>query len=140
MPDSFKARRRSDCPISVSLDIFGDRWSLLIVRDLMFKGGEAFKDFLGAGEGIASNVLADRLKRLEARGLIERTAHPDDARMHRYRLTAKGLDLAPVLMEIVVWAARHERTAAPPATVKRMREDRARLLAELRRTHHRSSP
>ena len=139
MPVSHAASRRSDCPISVSLDIFGDRWSLLVIRDLMFKGGESFKDFLGAEEGIASNVLSDRLKRLETHGLIERRRHPDDARMQRYRLTGKGLDLAPVLVEMILWAAKHERTAAPPAVVKLMRKNRARFLAGLRAGHERHS-
>lgn len=124
--------RRSDCPISVSLEIFGDRWSLLVIRDLMFKGREAFKDFLGAEEGIASNVLSDRLKRLEAHGLIERQPHPDDARKLRYQLTGKGLDLAPVLVETIIWAAKYEKTAAPPKLVGQMSEDRAGFLAGLR--------
>lgn len=124
---------RSECPIAISLDIFGDRWSLLIVRDLMFKNLRSFKEFAAAGEGIATNILADRLDRLEAAGIIERRENARDRRRAVYRLTAKGEDLAPVLVEIVIWAARHETTAAPPATVRKMARDRKRFLADLRK-------
>jgi DNA-binding HxlR family transcriptional regulator len=125
--------RRSGCPISISLEIFGDRWSLLIVRDLMFKGLRTFKEFAAAGEGIATNILAERLARLEAAGIIARSAGREDARRILYRLTAKGMALAPVLVEMVMWAARYEDTDAPPATVRAMRRDRAAFIAGLQR-------
>jgi DNA-binding HxlR family transcriptional regulator len=125
--------RRSGCPIAVSLDIFGDRWSLLIVRDLLFKGLFSFSELSAAGEGIASNVLADRLERLEAAAIIERRADPSDGRKITYRLTPKGLDLGPVLVEMVIWAARYEDTDAPPAEVRAMTRDRARFLAGVRK-------
>jgi DNA-binding HxlR family transcriptional regulator len=128
MPSSDSARR-SGCPISISLEIFGDRWSLLVVRDLMFKGLRTFKEFAAAGEGIATNVLAERLERLESNGIIARTTDPADARRVLYRLTDKGMALAPVLIEMVIWAARYEDTDAPPQTVKAMREDRAAFVA-----------
>lgn len=124
---------RSGCPISVSLEIFGDRWSLLIVRDLMFKGFSTFKEFASAGEGIATNVLADRLVRLETADLICRLQDPHDGRRVTYHLTPKGWDLAPMLVELVIWAARHEDTEAPPAMVKQMKANRARFIAELKK-------
>jgi DNA-binding HxlR family transcriptional regulator len=124
--------RRSGCPIAVSLDIIGDRWSLLIVRDLLFSGLCSFTEFSAAGEGIATNVLADRLDRLEAAAIIERRADPEDGRKLTYRLTAKGLDLGPVLVEMVIWAARYEDTDAPPGQVREMRRDRARFRARMR--------
>jgi DNA-binding HxlR family transcriptional regulator len=124
--------RRSRCPIAISLDIFGDRWSLLIVRDLMFKNHRSFKEFAAAGEGIATNILTDRLERLEAAGIIDRRADSEDRRKTVYRLTAKGFDLAPVLIEMVVWAARYEDTDAPPATVKEMEGNRTRFIAAAR--------
>jgi DNA-binding HxlR family transcriptional regulator len=127
------AKRRSGCPIAVSLDIFGDRWSLLIVRDLMFKGLSTFTEFGAAGEGIATNVLAERLERLEDAGIIERLADPADGRKATYRLTSKGIDLAPVLVEMVIWAARYEATDAPPAQVREMTRHRARFLASVRK-------
>ena len=123
--------RRSGCPISISLELFGDRWSLLVVRDLMFKGLRTFKEFAAAGEGIATNVLADRLERLEAAGIIRRDADPSDARRVLYRLSDKGFALAPVLVEMVIWAAKYEDTDAPPATVRAMRRDRAAFIAAL---------
>ena len=133
-------RRRSDCPISVSLELFGDRWTLLVIRDLMFKDRREFRDFLGAEERVASNVLADRLKRLIAAGVVTRAPHPDDARRALYRLTEKGVDLAPVLIEIVLWAAQHERTSAPAEELAQMREDREALLIAIRRAHLGPSP
>ena len=110
----------------------GDRWSLLIVRDLMFKGRTTYKDFLTGGEGIATNVLANRLQRLEAEGVIGKGRDAADARRLVYRLTTKGLALAPVLVEMIVWAARHYHTAAPPATIREMTEHRERFLAYIR--------
>lgn len=132
MTDGKRDERRSDCPLNISLEMFGDRWTLLIVRDLMFKDRRSFKDFLESEEGIASNILTDRLKRLESSGIIEKRAHPGDARKFLYRLTAKGLALAPMLIEMISWAARHEKTAAPPEAIERMTKHRDEFLAELR--------
>lgn len=123
---------RSCCPISISLETFGDRWSLLVIRDLMFTERRRFNEFLAAGEGIATNVLADRLRRLEAANLIARSPDAEDGRKAVYRLTPRGMDLAPVLVEMVIWAARHEETEAPPALVRQMESDRAGFIAGLR--------
>jgi DNA-binding HxlR family transcriptional regulator len=111
----------------------GDAWSLLIVRDLMFKDRRTFNDFLMGGEGIASNILADRLRKLEVSNIIEKRRDPEDARRFLYRLSSKGVDLAPVLVELVIWSARHERTDAPPTVVRSMRVDRESVLADVRR-------
>lgn len=132
--------RRSDCPISVTLELLGDEWSLLIVRDLMFKGLRTYREFAEAGERIASNVLADRLARLEEGGIVTRRRDPEDGRRQVYRLTEKGIDLAPVLVEMVLWAARHERTAAPAATVREMRIDRAKVLRDIRKRWRAAAP
>ena len=125
--------RRSGCPISIALETLGDSWSLLIVRDLMFKGHKTFNEFLRAGEGIASNILADRLARLESTGIVEKRADPDDGRRLLYRLTRKGIGLAPMLIELVLWSARHEETDAPDAVLREMRTHRKRFLASLER-------
>src|SRR5215470_3287392 len=98
--------------------MLGDAWSLLVVRDLMFKGRNTFNELLNAEEGIASNILADRLRRLEAVGILVKDRDPDDGRRLVYRLTEKGMGLAPVLVELIIWSSRHERTDAPPATVR----------------------
>jgi DNA-binding HxlR family transcriptional regulator len=122
--------RRSDCPISFALETFGDTWSLLVMRDLLFGGKRTFGEFLRSEERIATNVLAARLRALEEVGLIRADGV---GRNLRYSLTAKGLDLLPMLLEMVAWSARHDpRTAAPPAFVARIRKDRARLIDELR--------
>lgn len=134
MPKSAARRQhRSGCPISMALELLGDAWSLLIVRDLMFKDRRTYNDFLTGGEGIASNVLADRLRKLEEANVIEKRRDPEDARRFLYRLSRKGIDLAPVLVELVIWSARHEQTDAPPAVVRSMRNDRAAFLADVRR-------
>lgn len=132
MPKKHGPRRRSTCPLNVSLEIFGDRWSLLVVRDLMFGGRRTFKEFLDSGEKIATNVLAERLQRLEANGIIERRRDADDARKVNYALTKKGIALAPVLVEMIIWGARHEETAAPPEIIRRMVADRDGVVAEIR--------
>lgn len=125
--------RRSGCPVSVSLEMLGDRWSLLIVRDMMVRGLRTFKDFQQSGEGIATNVLSDRLHRLEAAGIIGAEADQMDGRRLHYRLTEKGIDLAPVLLELLIWGARHEKTAAPCAVIEEMEKNREWVIAEARR-------
>ena len=105
----------------------------MIVRDLMVRGKHAFKDFQEAGEGIATNILADRLKKLEVAGVIVAQPEPADARRVNYRLTEKGIDLAPVLMELLLWGARHENTSMPPELITRLEADREGFLAEVRR-------
>jgi DNA-binding HxlR family transcriptional regulator len=119
--------------VSVSLEIFGDRWSLLIVRDLMVRGYRTFKDFQQAGEGIASNVLADRLRRLASAEIIQAEPAETDRRRLNYRLTERGIDLAPVLLELLIWGARHEKTAAPCAVIDHMEQNRQAVLVETRR-------
>lgn len=133
MPGSPKSRRRSGCPVSISLELLGDRWSLLIVRDLMVRGLRTFKQFQQSGEGIASNILADRLHKLEGAGIITAEAQQSDARRVIYRLTEKGIDLAPVMLELLLWGARHQRTAAPRAFIEQASQHREELLAEVRR-------
>jgi DNA-binding HxlR family transcriptional regulator len=128
-----KGQCRSGCPVSVSLERFGDRWSLLIVRDLMVRGYRTYKDFQNSGEGIATNILSDRLQKLEGAGIIKPEVEPADGRRVNYRLTEKGIDLAPVLLELLVWGARHERTAAPCVAIERMAKNRDQVLAEVRR-------
>lgn len=126
------ARGRSDCPICVALDIFGDSWSLLIVRDLMLKDRKTFQDFLEAEEKIATNVLSDRLTRLERRGLLLKGRDPEDARRFIYRLTEKGIALAPILVEMILWSARYEKTAAPPAQIRQISTGKDRFIAAIR--------
>jgi len=113
--------------------MFGDRWSLLIIRDLLVRGLRTFKEFQESGEGIATNILADRLQKLEASGILTAEIEETDGRRVNYRLTEKGIDLAPVLLDLHVWAARYEKTAAPCALIATMEQDRKNFLAEARR-------
>ncbi len=124
---------RSGCPVSVSLDILGDRWSLLIIRDLMVRGYRTFKEFQNSGEGIATNILADRLARLQGAGIVDAEADESDARRVNYRLTEKGIDLAPVMLDLLIWGARHEKTGAPCEVIDAMAKDREAVLLETRR-------
>jgi DNA-binding HxlR family transcriptional regulator len=128
-----KTQRRSACPVSISLEILGDRWSLLVIRDLMVRGFRTFKEFQQSGEGIASNILADRLRKLEASGLITAEKEQTDGRRVNYRLTEKGIDLAPVLLDLLIWGARHEQTGAACTVIAEMGRNREQVLAEARR-------
>ncbi len=102
-----KNEKRSDCPISCSLDIWGDKWSLLIIRDLMFNKKCTYGDFLKSAEGIATNILAARLKSLEESDLIEKLNHPESKAKVLYKLTHKGIDLFPILVEIHLWTEKY---------------------------------
>ena len=136
------ADRRSHCPISVALDIFGDRWSLLLIRDMLLLGKATYGEFLQSGERIATNILADRLQRLEAMKIIESRDDPENLRRTIYTLTPKGRDLAPVLVEVILWSAKHEPPPVCPETAevrkrlanftKRARTDRDGLIQEIR--------
>jgi DNA-binding HxlR family transcriptional regulator len=119
--------------VSVALEVLGDRWSLLIVRDLMIRGFRSFKEFEGSGEGISTNILADRLRKLEKAGIIDSESEKSDGRKVNYRLTAKGIDLAPALLDLLIWGARHEETDAPCALIEGMARDRERIIEEVRR-------
>jgi DNA-binding HxlR family transcriptional regulator len=126
------SNRRSGCPLNASVEMLGDRWSLLIIRDMMLLGYRTFKEFLNSHERIASNILADRLKRLEKYGIITSARDPSDGRKLNYSLTPKGLGLAPVLTEMVLWAAAYEDTGNQ-ALVRLMRKDKDHFLAEIRK-------
>lgn len=126
-------QHRSGCPVSVSLEIFGDRWSLLIIRDLMVRGYRTFKQFQNSGEGIATNILADRLVKLESAGIVSAEVDEEDARRLNYRLTEKGIDLAPVMLELLIWGTRHEKTGAPCEVIEHLTRNREQVLAETRR-------
>jgi DNA-binding HxlR family transcriptional regulator len=126
-----KAKRRSECPLNASVEMLGDRWSLLIIRDMMLRGFRSYKEFMECYEGIATNILADRLSKLVAYGIITAEPDPSDGRKLIYDLTQKGIDLAPVLTEMVVWAAAHEDTGNQ-ALVQLMRADKVKFIAGVR--------
>lgn len=110
---------RSTCPVAYALDVVGDQWTMLIVRDLLLSDRRSFRDFLEAPEGIATNVLADRLARLESLGIVVAARDPADRRRSRYYLTDRGLDLFPVLEALIGWSAAHDPNT--PVTAAKMR-------------------
>lgn len=126
-----RRKRRSGCPLNASVEMLGDRWSLLIIRDMMLCGSRTYKEFLESHEKIATNILADRLRRLEGYGIIRAKRDPADGRKLIYLLTEKGIDLAPLMTEMVLWAAAHEETGNQ-ALVQEMRKDKAAFLASVR--------
>ena len=126
-------KRRSMCPLNASVEMLGDRWSLLILRDIMVWGFKTYKEFLTSHEGIATNILADRLRKLEEYGIIESERDPSDGRKLIYALTVKGIDLAPVLAEMVLWAARHEKTGNQEL-IRQLKGDKQQVIAHIRKT------
>jgi DNA-binding HxlR family transcriptional regulator len=133
------SERRSECPLNASVEMLGDRWSLLIIRDMMLRGFRTYKQFMECYEGIATNILANRLRRLVAYGIITAEPDPADGRKLIYLLTAKGIDLAPVLTEMVLWAAAHEDTGNQEL-VQQMRADKAKVIAGVRERWNQNRP
>jgi DNA-binding HxlR family transcriptional regulator len=124
---------RSSCPIDFGLEIFGDQWTLLVLRDLLIQQKRTFREFQSSDEGIASNILSERLKRLEACGLITRAASPTDGRVMLYSPTDAARDLIPVLVEMSYWGATHDPATGAPAAFKALyRADRVGLIASIR--------
>jgi DNA-binding HxlR family transcriptional regulator len=127
-----KLNKRSDCPISCSLEVFGDKWSLLIIRDLIFYKKSTYNDFLKSEEGIATNILASRLKALEENGVIEKLAHPDSKAKVLYRLTQKGIDLLPIIMEVYIWSEKHYPMPADlKAKIKEVKKDKDKFVKQV---------
>jgi DNA-binding HxlR family transcriptional regulator len=128
-------QRRSDCPINFALEIFGDPWSLLIIRDIVYFGKKTYGEFLASEEGMATNILASRLAHLEQQGILVKQLSEKDKRKEEYVLTEKGLDLIPVLVEMANWSSEHDPyTAAPAAWIALMKADREKMIQLIRET------
>lgn len=122
-------KKRSGCPVSSSLDIWGDKWSLLIIRDLMYAKQCTYGDFLKSDEKIATNILASRLETLEATGVITKLEHPDSKAKVLYKLTQKGIDLLPVIIEISLWGEKYFALSANhKAFLKEVKKDKEAYL------------
>ena len=113
-----KKKLRSHCPINFGLEAYGDKWSLLILRDIIFRGKRTYGDFLKSEEGFATNILASRLAMLVKEGILKKRPHREDARKDLYELTEKGLDLIPVLFEMILWSAKYD----PKSEANRIRK------------------
>ena len=126
---------RSDCPISFALEIFGDKWSLLIVRDIIFAEKNTYNEFLESDEKIATNILSSRLKMLEEVGIIEKQYDPTRKTRSKalYKLTQRGADLIPILVEIMLWSAKqHPVDEVAQAIIDKAKQDKTALIEELR--------
>ncbi|MBI1279663.1 MAG: transcriptional regulator [Anaerolineaceae bacterium] len=130
-----KQDRRSDCPINFSLETFGDMWSLLIIRDIVYFGKKTYGEFLNSDEKIATNILADRLANMEEKSILVKKPHPKDKRKEVYELTEKGLDLIPILLEMAAWGAKHDpQTGAPPEWIAMVKADHDNIVNLIRLT------
>ena len=125
---------RADCPINYALETFGDKWSLLIIRDLMFQGKNNYSEFLKAEEKISTNILASRLEKLERAGLITKSIDPNNNAKKVYLLSEKGIDLLPMLLEMMAWSAHYdEHTGCPVEFSNQLKEDKQSLITQLKR-------
>jgi len=132
MKNARRPKAPPPCPINAALIVLGDRWSLLIVRNLMFARTTGFNELQRASEGMATNILTDRLAKLIAAGVIEKRPDADDGRKWIYSLTDKGFDLAPILLELSRWGVKYEKGIAPDGVLEAYEADRKKFLAGLR--------
>jgi DNA-binding HxlR family transcriptional regulator len=130
--------RRSTCPISTALELVGDRWTLLLIRDLMFAGKRHFREFLQSEEAISSNILADRLNALVVNGIVTKEGDPTHAQKAVYSLTAKGIELLPVLVAMSEWTQKHHPETRRPEAVQLVKGGEVglkQIRTQLRREH-----
>ena len=123
-------KTRSDCPISCSLDVFGDKWSLLIIRDIMLRGKLSYSEFLQSEEKIASNILVNRLSVLEAEQILTKSVSPANKSKFIYSLTEKGIDLLPIVIEIMDWGAKYNANCPRKELGKKIKKDKAGAIKE----------
>lgn len=131
MPGNDK-KRNTGCPVAFALDTFGDRWSLIIIRDILLKGVRTYSELLKADEGIATNILANRLKEFELSGIITKTRDPENKKQYIYKITWKGAELTPILLEMIRWSAKYDpNTIAKKEVLKRIKHDREGLIKDI---------
>ncbi|WP_345954439.1 helix-turn-helix domain-containing protein [Mucilaginibacter sp. PAMB04168] len=124
-------QHRSNCPIAYSLDYLGDKWALLILRDLIFTNKASYGDFLASEEKIATNILADRLKLLETTGFINSTVSTEKKNKFVYSLTEKGIDLIPVIVELMIWGSKYNPPGAEDV-IKKLEKDKEGTIRQYR--------
>lgn len=125
-------KRKSDCPINFALELFGDRWTFLIVRDMMFKGKHYYSEFLQSEEKIATNILADRLSLLAQSEIVIKSTDPNNKSKHIYKLSKKGIDLLPALVEVIMWSSRYDKNSAVDTRfVRSVKRDKEGLIKEI---------
>lgn len=126
---------RCDCPITSALDILGDKWVLVIVKQMLMEGRKTFKDFIAADEAVASNILSAKLKLLEEMGVVKKSKMPDNKKVNLYHLTESGLSLIPIIVELALWSDGNLREFHPVilngAPMAAMRADKNRVIQQL---------
>ncbi|GAB4044624.1 winged helix-turn-helix transcriptional regulator [Spirosoma jeollabukense] len=125
--------QRSTCPISTSLDVLGDKWTLLILRDMVLAGKSTYGEFLQSAEKIATNVLADRLAVLESQGILTKAVAADKKSKFTYRLTEKGIDTVPIIITLIVWGTKHGSTVVDPSLVEDLQAGQEAAVAKYQR-------
>lgn len=124
-------KTRSDCPISCSLDVFGDKWSLLIIRDIMLRGKLSYSEFLESEEKIATNILSNRLNILVSENILAKQVSPNNKSKFLYNLTEKGVDLLPIVIEIMDWGAKYNENCPRKELGKRIQKEKSKVIEEL---------
>jgi len=135
-PQRQTVKRRSNCPVTYTLDIIGDRWAVLIVRDIIFFGKTSFGDFARSQEGIATNILTDRLKRLEEQNILSKTPDESNQKKFVYSLTDKGLDLLPIIVEMILFSEKHDpETVVTKSKLKEIKKNKNKFIQDLQKKH-----
>ena len=124
-------KKRSDCPISCSLDIIGDKWSLLIIRDVMLRGKMSYSEFLNSEERIATNILVSRLSILEGEKILVKDVSPGNKSKYIYSLTQKGADLLPIIIELMDWGAKYNKNCPRKELGQKIKKDKAAVIRQL---------
>lgn len=123
-------KNRSDCPISCALEVIGDKWTLLILRDIMLRGKRSYSEFLDSEEKIATNILASRLGQLETAQILVKEVSPANKSKYLYRLTPKGVDLLPVIIELMDWGAKYHAQCPRKELGKRIQHEKTVVIEE----------
>ena len=125
-------KRDTGCPVAFALDIFGDRWSLIIIRDILLKGYTSYSQLLSSDERISTNILASRLKELEESAILTKKKDPDNKRFYIYNITPKGIELAPIIIEMVQWSARYDsNTHVQKTMLEKIKEDKQGFIQNI---------
>lgn len=132
-------KQRSDCPISTTLDVVGDKWTLLILRDMVFAGKSTYGQFLQSAEKVATNVLADRLAILESQGIVTKAVAADKKSKFTYRFTEKGIDTVPIIVALILWGSKHYTTGIDPVLLKELREEKEATIEKYQRLARKGS-
>ncbi|MDJ1479931.1 helix-turn-helix domain-containing protein [Cytophagaceae bacterium YF14B1] len=126
-------KQRSTCPVSTSLDVLGDKWTLLILRDMVFADKSTYGQFLQSAEKIATNVLVDRLAVLESHGILTKVVASDKKSKFTYSLTEKGIDTIPIIVELILWGTKHWPTVINPVLLKELQAEKDTAIQKYQR-------